>query len=115
MKHNKDFSKCKSIRQDKLTEEARDVIAWALACNICFMEDGEIHQIKAVEVQLKDTVEHLYEGGMGVCFHSPKDSLDTYQYMNDEDWAVIFAHDCTGNPERGMAIVQVMSGVEYAS
>jgi len=99
----------KSIRQDKLSQDARDLLAWAFACNLPASEVLPM-PMSAAEVRLDDPVRNICEGGDGFRRHGGSDSLEYFPHRDDEDWAVVFKWDCDGDAERGQAIVQMLEG-----
>jgi len=105
------FDSYRSVRQELLPSAAKDVIAWALACNIRLVDHISMSAIKAVEVKLDGALDHLYYGGAGVYFHPMEDSIEVYSHRDDPEWAVVFSHDCEGDAERGVAIIQFKRGV----
>lgn len=43
--------------------------------------------------------------GGGFHRHGGSDSMRYFTHADDPEWAIIFAHDCDGDPERGKALI----------
>ena len=87
----------KSIRQEKLPEEAVHLLAFlfSLGCS------------NAAEIRLDNPIDNVIYGGKGKFHsHSGSDSLRYFSHRDDPEWAVVFEHDCFGDAEKGEAIFE---------
>jgi hypothetical protein len=63
--------------------------------------------VSAVEVRIENAVENMWHGGEGrFTKHGGSDSWEYFKHHQDEDWAVVFAWDCDGDPKRGAELLQ---------
>lgn len=94
-----------SVRQEKLTQDALDVLAWAFTQYPPIMVHG-LMPLNAVEVEIGgDEVNKILYGGDGFRMHGGGDSPRYFRHADDEQWAVVFADECTGDSGRGAEIV----------
>ena len=99
----------RSIRADELTQNARDVLAWAFNQELSASELAPI-PMTAVEVKTgDDDVLNIMLGGDVFTRHGGSDSLKYFTHKDDPDWAVIFSNDCDGCKDRGAKIVEEFS------
>jgi hypothetical protein len=93
-----------SRRQEQLSQEARDVLAHAFAIGMPAHDILPI-PMTAVEVLIgPGDLDRIMMGG-GFNQHYGSDSLRYFTHADDEQWALVFAHDCDGDPERGRSIL----------
>lgn len=90
-------------RAEQLSQEALDLMAWAFR-NVTLDPVGL--PLCAVEVRLDDPLNHLLHGGEGLSLHGGDDAPRYFRDADDPGWALVFAHDCTGDPERGAEILR---------
>ena len=104
----------KSIRQELLSEDARNLLAYAFACRVPANADIPV-RMTAVEVKIGDNdVQNIIQGGEGKFRkHGGCDSLCYFKEADDESWAVVFAHDCDGDPELGEEVFLKNKKPEY--
>ena len=99
----------KSRRQDQLSQETRDLMAWAFREGIPASELLPM-PINAFELLIGDNDLHRLafsdEDGGGVHKHGGSDSLCYMKHAEDEKWALVFAHDCDGDADRGAIIAE---------
>jgi len=93
-----------SRRQEKLSQDARDILAWAF--KIGFPASSVLPiPMTAAEVKIgKGDAQRICEGG-GFRKHGGSDSLRYFTHAEDEEWALVFSHDCDGCPDRGETLV----------
>ncbi len=96
-----------SRRQEKLSEDARDLLAWAFEAGLPASSILPI-PMTAAEVKIGEgDVSRICEGG-GFHKHGGSDSLRYFTHAEDEEWALVFAHDCDGSAERGAALIETL-------
>jgi len=94
-----------SIRQDRLSQDARDLLAWAFREKLPANDISPL-PMNAVELKICDNdSDCLLYGGDGFCRHGGSDSLEYMHHIKDEGWAIVFSHDCNGNADRGAKII----------
>ena len=87
----------KSRRQDRLSKNALDVIAWAFNQNFW---------LEACEVKIgDDDLEVILGGGENFVKHYGSNSIKYFTHAEDPNWALVSKHDCCGNAERGEKII----------
>ena len=94
----------KSIRQEKLSQQARDFLAFI------FQEKVQIETlltvaISAVEVLIKDDLDAICYGQGTVVFHGGSDSDKYFKHCDDPGWAIVYRSDCDGDADRGGQIM----------
>lgn len=98
----------RSRRQEHLSQDARDLIAWAFTS--VKMVPGLGLPLQAVEVRIEDALYHICYGGVGWQMHSGSDSWHYFTHRDNDDWAVVFSWDCDGDPDRGRALADFLGG-----
>ena len=99
--HDRNMNEIKSIRQEKLSQDARDILVFAFEAGVLANAVAML-RMTAVEVRIGgDDINRILNGGDGFKKHGGVESLHCFTHANDEDWAVVFAHDCDGDAERG--------------
>ena len=94
----------RSIRADQLQQDTLDVMAWA------FREGASVSgfPVNTIEIRIGgDEVGRLLfnDGPDQLHVHALSNSLRYMKRAGDEGWAVVFDHDCPGDPDRGRKIV----------
>ena len=89
-----------SRRADLLSQDARDILAWAFREGFSASELAPM-PMNAVEVKISGDVDAIMVGGDNFRRHGGSDSERYYTHRDDEDWALVFAHDCDGCADRG--------------
>jgi len=100
----------KSLRQELLPQDARDLLAWCFAAKISVNDEVPEIIMTAAEVRLDDSVKNICEGGDGFFRHGGLDAWRYFKHRLDTNWAVVFAWDCDGDPVRGLFLVKAMGG-----
>lgn len=101
----------KSKRQEQLSQQVRDVLAYAFANEISASDIFQI-PMTAAEVRIGNgDLDRVMLGG-GFYRHGGNDSMKYFVHANNETWAVVFSHDCDGDAERGKAIIDGYSPKE---
>ena len=98
-----------SIRIDKLPQGAIDLLAWAFenvtASNVLPLP------MNAAEVRIEEAIKNILHGGTDAfCRHGGSDSLSYFHHVDDEEWAIIFSHDCPGNVKSGQKLLDNYKG-----
>jgi len=94
----------KSIRKDKLSKDAIDVITYAFSIGV--MADQLPVPVNAVEVKIgNDEVKSILDGGDNFVKHSLSKSEHYFKHIDDNDWAIIVDTDCDGDVTNGKLIV----------
>ena len=83
----------KSIRQDRLTQDARDLLAWAFSTM----------SLDSVEVKIEGDQLRRITDGDGFRQHVGSCS---FSHRDDPGWAVVFEEDCDGCPKRGILVME---------
>ncbi len=100
----------KSLRVDKLDQDAKDVLQWAFVtkCSI----PGPYFGMKpwALEVKCDTPINHVCYGGNGLLVHFGAKDFDYLVRKDNPEWAVVFPHDLGGDANRGLAILQMKKG-----
>lgn len=95
----------RSRRQHLLSQDARDVLAWVfekrLPANETLREPITAAEIKISENDL-DSI--IYDNDF--VKHGDSDSPGQFEHADDDQWALIYGHDCDGNAEMGARIVE---------
>ena len=89
-----------SRRADRLPAEALDLCAHVFAQGLP-ASDVVPMPTNVIEVRLDDPVSHLLLGGEGLWMHAGSDSYHYLYHLEDDDWAVVYAHDCAGDADAG--------------
>lgn len=89
-----------SRRQELLSQDARDILAWAFREQLPASEVCPI-PMTAAEVRIEGDAHNILYGGAGFLRHGGSDSLSYFKHIDDEGWALVFSHDCDGDPDRG--------------
>ena len=85
----------KSIRQEKLSQDAQDIIAWAFIQNV-ILNDFPFMEVTAMEVKLGgDEVNKILfcENDGTFIKHAGSDAEKYFHHINDEDWAIVTKAD----------------------
>ena len=95
-----------SRRQARLSRDALDILAFVFDSGFLVSEILPL-PITAVEVMIgPGDVDRILNGGEGFRKHGGSDSLHYFRHVEDEEWALVFAHDCSGNSERGGKLLE---------
>jgi len=94
-----------SIRIDRLPIEALDICAWIFDQGIPANPIVPM-PTNTIEVRLDDPVHNLLYGDGTVCMHAGSDGDSYMKHLDDEDWAVVYQHDCPGDAERGAEVIE---------
>ena len=97
-----------SRRQEMLSQDARDILAWAFREGLPANSMLPI-PMTAAEVKIGEGDVNRICGGGGFHKHGGSDSLRYFKHAEDEEWALVFSHDCDGCPDRGAALVKTLS------
>jgi len=98
-----------SVRQEKLPQETRDLLAFLFASNV-FVNPAFPIRMTAVEVKIPDATNNVLDGQGGFVRHGGSDSWHYFTHRDDEEWAVVFAHDCDGDRWAGHKLVAELTG-----
>lgn len=104
----------KSRRREQLSRDARDLLAYAFAAGLPASEILPIPMTAAEVLIGPGDVGRIMMGG-GFHRHGGSDSLRYFKHADDEQWALIFSHDCDGDPERGAQLLASYSPNESSS
>lgn len=89
----------KSKRQEYLSQDARDLLAYAFELGLPV---GGLMPICGAEVKIgENDVQSILYGGDKFHAHGGVDSEHYFTHRDDPEWAVVIASDCDGSPERG--------------
>ncbi len=99
----------RSVRQELLSQDARDLLAWAFDKGLGV---GPLEMpISAAEVKIGDRdVEQIAFGEGGFRFHAGANSDCYFRHLGDPGWAVVYKGDCNGDPGRGQCVADRLSG-----
>ena len=94
-----------SLRQGELSQDARDLLAWA------FGQEFQVNPaipipMNSVELRIGgDECNRIaFSDDGGFIKHGGSDSMRYMKHSDDKGWALVFAHDCDGCKERGRII-----------
>lgn len=96
----------RSLRQDRLSQDARDLLAWAFIQRLSASDEIPV-PMTAAEVRIgPDDATGICQGGDGFRRHGGSDSLRYFTHAADPAWALVLAHDCDGDAARGLAVLR---------
>lgn len=98
----------RSRRAEQLSQDARDLLAYAFAAGLSANKIMPIPMTAAEVLIGPGDVDRIMMGG-GFHRHGGSDSLRYFTHADDEGWALVFSHDCDGDPERGAEIMAAYS------
>lgn len=101
----------RSLRQGELSQDARDLLALCFEIRIPANEVVPL-PMTAAEVEIEGDLDNILHGGGGFVRHGGSDSWEYFKHKDDELWAVVFANDCDGDPERGAELIERLNGEE---
>jgi len=99
----------KSMRQELLSQEARDILKAAFEKGLLNNSLGGF-QCNAVEVRLDDPIKNILDGGDGFMAHGLAQSERYFKHIADENWAVVFDSDCDGDCKKGWSLLKEVMG-----
>mgnify|MGYP001562304766 CR=1 FL=1 len=97
----------KSLRQDHLPQEVRDLLAYAWTAGLLPLP--LYGTANAVEIRLDDSLHHVLHGGAGFRCHAGSNADEYYIHRHDDRWAEIWHNDCDGDTERGHLLWEVVA------
>jgi len=96
-----------SLRAGRLSQDARDILAWAFKVGLPVNERSSKPRMTAAEVRIgPNDVSHILNGGGKFIRHSAGVRQKDMVHSKNLQWAIVYAFDCDGNPERGAHLVQ---------
>jgi hypothetical protein len=103
-------ARTRSIRADLLPPEALDLLAWAFHRGLPADPLRPGVPMLVAEIRLDGAVYSILYGGDGFRRHGGAFGALVLARRDDPAWAIVWAGDCAGCPDRGDALLSSLSG-----